>query len=287
MNSSPSDLVKKALATEDIVIIAVIALGFLGSALFFIFNLTIPPIVVAILLGAAVSALVYRFLGGIGSDTTFAIGALKLSGTMAALIGCAYFINTELETQTRHDMDRLFRPHVDRWYAVDKNDGNPITVSVTGAGEIDIPPSPVRERIPLTLLEDNNRFLVSTRAENVLGSISSQELARIGLSFSLGPQLQHFVVTDRLPPGTVNYNLDPLPFKLETGSFSREYSHFRLTGSDATALYEGSIYRKQTQIIRLDTRYYLIAVVEVNHLPQDGHPYAKFAIGEIPLAAPE
>ncbi len=287
MNSSPSDLVKKALATEDIVIIAVIALGFLGSALFFMFNLTIPPIVVAILLGAAVSALVYRFLGGIGSNTTFAIGALKLSGTMAALIGCAYFINGELETQTRHDMDRLFRPHVDRWYAVDKNNGNPITISVMGAGEIEIPPSQVRERIPLSLQENDNRFLVSTRTKQVVGSISRDDLARLGLSFQLGSQLQNFVVTDRLPPATVNYNLDPLPFKLETGSFSREYSHYRLIDPDGTSLYDGSIYRKQTQIIRLDTGTYLIAVVEVNHLPQDGHPYAKFAIGEIPLESPE
>jgi len=39
----------------------------------------------------------------------------------------------------------------------------------------------------------------------------------------------------------------------------------------------------QTEIFQSGDKYYLVAVVEVNHSPKNGDPYAKFAIGEIPV----
>lgn len=57
-----------------------------------------PAFPVAILIGAAVATLTFRYLGGT-APTTFGLGALKLSGSAALLVGIAYFGNIELDKQ--------------------------------------------------------------------------------------------------------------------------------------------------------------------------------------------
>ena len=75
------------------------AAGLFGGAYFHL-RTDAKPIVVAIFIATGIAALVYRFLGGI-TDTTFTIKSLKLGGTMAALLGSAFAINSALERQMR------------------------------------------------------------------------------------------------------------------------------------------------------------------------------------------
>jgi len=57
-----------------------------------------PPMILSVLLGIAVAALTYRYLGGTqGSE--FSVGALKVAGSAALLIGTAYFTNQGLSEQ--------------------------------------------------------------------------------------------------------------------------------------------------------------------------------------------
>lgn len=58
-----------------------------------------PSIVVALLLATGVASLIYRFLGGV-SDSSFAIGALKLTGTAAFLVGMTLLVNAKLPQQS-------------------------------------------------------------------------------------------------------------------------------------------------------------------------------------------
>ena len=55
---------------------------------------------VSVFLSAGITALVYRFLGGI-RNASFAVGALKLGGTIAALIGIAFWIDSTKELNPR------------------------------------------------------------------------------------------------------------------------------------------------------------------------------------------
>jgi hypothetical protein len=86
---------------DEIVVAAFAFLGF-GGAVFlplkFGFN-NVPPVVVSFLLATGLAALAYRYLGGIPS-ASFSIGALKLSGALAALVGIALLINSQLLPQT-------------------------------------------------------------------------------------------------------------------------------------------------------------------------------------------
>jgi hypothetical protein len=81
----------KQLSGEDRVVICFSLLGLLGSVAFYF--LRMPSIIISIFLSAGITALVYRFLGGI-KDASFGIGALKLGGTIAVLIGVAYWIDS-------------------------------------------------------------------------------------------------------------------------------------------------------------------------------------------------
>ena len=47
---------------------------------------------IALFLSAGVTALLYRFLGGV-QGATFTVGALKLGGAAAVMIGVAYWLD--------------------------------------------------------------------------------------------------------------------------------------------------------------------------------------------------
>jgi hypothetical protein len=89
---------------DDIVVAAFSILGF-GGAVFLPVRYgfdRIPPIQVSFLLATGLAALTYRYLGGI-EGASFAIGALKLGGTLAALVGIALIINDKLVQQIPRD----------------------------------------------------------------------------------------------------------------------------------------------------------------------------------------
>lgn len=85
---------------EDTVITVAVAIGILGGGIMSLFS-RVPPIIISIFLGMGISSLVYRFLGGINQDTSITIKGIKLTGTVAVLIGCSLIINTELSRQLK------------------------------------------------------------------------------------------------------------------------------------------------------------------------------------------
>jgi hypothetical protein len=160
-------------------------------------------------------------------------------------------INAQLVTQTLN-MDELFEPHVTQWFAMEKQTAVPIRVKIRGVSN-DIPePAPnTLENAQLQVKREDTGFSVFPMdADFSLGRLNPRELRSAGLYTSVGQKLEPFVVTRRLPPDSANR----------------------------------SIYRKQAEIVEVDRRVYVIAVVEVDHEPEEGDPpYAKFAIGEVRL----
>lgn len=57
-----------------------------------------PPMLLSVLLGIAVAALTYRYLGGT-QGSQFSVGVLKLAGSAALLMGTAYLTNVGLSEQ--------------------------------------------------------------------------------------------------------------------------------------------------------------------------------------------
>jgi len=87
------------LTADDIVVITFAAIG-LGGSIALVLWTTAPPIITSFLFTTGIAALIYRFLGGI-QRASFSVGALKLGGTAAFLVGVALLINPYLESQLR------------------------------------------------------------------------------------------------------------------------------------------------------------------------------------------
>jgi len=82
---------------EKTIIIIVLVIGFLGGTLL-LFVKDDYPIIISLLFATGVSTLVYHFLGGI-KNAQFNTGAIKLGGSMAALLASTVLINAQLEEQ--------------------------------------------------------------------------------------------------------------------------------------------------------------------------------------------
>ncbi|TKG91536.1 hypothetical protein EYV94_21150 [Puteibacter caeruleilacunae] len=104
-SDSGQDKNAKQLSTfEKAVILTALIIGLTGGVFLIPFNF--PPIVCAIFLSIAIAVLVYHFLGGI-SSASFNMGPVKMGGSIAALIGCAFVLNHYLENQTKPRAGKL------------------------------------------------------------------------------------------------------------------------------------------------------------------------------------
>jgi hypothetical protein len=82
----------------DEIVVAAFAIFGVAGAVFLPLRYNIPPITTSFLLATGLAALAYRFLGGI-PGTSITVGALKLGGALAALVGIALIINNSLSKQ--------------------------------------------------------------------------------------------------------------------------------------------------------------------------------------------
>ena len=265
---------------KDTVLLIIILIGFLGSS--FLYFLSFPPIIISVFLGTGVSAVVYRYLGGL-EDSSFKFGQIKLSGSLAALIACVWFFNIHLIEQT--SIGTSFSPHVKTWFAFDSAKGLPIHISFKGSKFIiPKPRKDILNNNPLRLVSYENSFKVASSLDPhfIYGNLPINDFYHFRFFNAIQESISHFFVTDRLPPFSSHINLDPLPFSLSTQSYGADYSRYTLTDTSGKRVYKGSIYRRQGHIISVNSRYYFVGVVEVNHNPQQNESmYAKFAFGEI------
>ncbi len=92
---------KRELRWDDIIIVIFALLGFIGSVVLYR-TASAPPPIISFFLAMGVASLVYRFLGGI-DKAQLVMGTLKVTGTMAALIGIAVYVNGQIIKQQQAD----------------------------------------------------------------------------------------------------------------------------------------------------------------------------------------
>jgi len=274
-SSAPSG---RGLCPEDVVIIVVVGIGFVGSVI--IYGLDLPPIMVAIFLATGVASLVYRFLGGIQS-ATFNIGPVKLAGTIAALISCAWFINVQLDDWY---LDKHFDPKVNEWFAISKDYGFPVEVEIKGVkGFIENPKPGDLADNELDIRREDKKFKIASCKEPdsafVLGHVTVDDLREINL-FNTIECSDRVIVTGHLPADTTHVRLRGIPFKLSTGTYGGNKSDYFLTDSAGDTLHDGTISLREAEIVKLGDEYYLVGVVEVDHTLGDSS-YAKFVVRKI------
>ncbi|MGI0488549.1 hypothetical protein ACN4EK_24325 [Pantanalinema rosaneae CENA516] len=82
--------------------VTVIAFGFgLGTAIALLPNIVPLAIIPAVFYGTGIGALVYRFMGGLKSDDSVSTKTIKISGSLASLLGSIIIINVLLDSQLK------------------------------------------------------------------------------------------------------------------------------------------------------------------------------------------
>lgn len=113
-SASPAEPTGRSWGLDEIVVAAFAFLGVVGSVFLIVYfgvN-AVPSILVSFLLATGLAALTYRFLGGIDAGTSFRVGALKLTGSLAALVGIALVVNHYLADQVKQVPVRYLRAQV-------------------------------------------------------------------------------------------------------------------------------------------------------------------------------
>ncbi|NAX32661.1 hypothetical protein CAG63_21665, partial [Vibrio sp. V37_P2S8PM304] len=288
----------KRLNAEDIVIVVIIVttllLALISTALWFLEDpILIPPPIIAIFLGIAVAAVLYRFLGGV-SDATFKVGALRVTGAAAILIFVAWWADGKLEANkpmpavVPFDLTKHSIPEVATWFAVDKETGRPIKVTFPPFNQTHEPPQMAeingkRRKNVLALNKEGELIIVKSNESEgrVLGSVDVNEINKLDFYDTFSLQLKSYRVVSFGPNDKVDINKD-LPFILESRGFYDNYSNIyvidKTTNEDVKEL---NMYLREAKVIEFLNRYYLISVVQVNHESSSVDPYAKIYVAEI------
>ncbi|WP_096085058.1 hypothetical protein [Agaribacterium haliotis] len=293
--------ISERLTAEDIVIIVAIVLTLLMTplltALWFLEKpILIPPPVISVFLGIAVSALLYRFLGGI-DKASFTLGALKVTGSAAILIGLSWWLNGELEkylpqpspAYPKFNLSSDVNPNAESWYAVDTDTGRPVHLEFKSHQQAHPAPSEaqlnaLRKSRHLSLTEQKGSLLVVSKdSQRIVGQLANEEISKLGYHNGVDIKLKPYRVESFGATQEIDFSVH-LPFTVSTNGFSENYTRFSIKSKlDGRTLLEDAILLRGAKIFKHSDKYYLISVIQLNHAPEDVEPYAKFYIAEISI----
>lgn len=288
------------LTAEDKVIVVSIVITLLLSPVLAILwfldePIIVPPPIISIFLGIAVSSLLYRFLGGV-QNATLTVGAFKVAGAAAVLIFVAMWSNEQLKEfvprpgkeNIPFDISKHVIPEKDSWFAVDRLTGTPVSLAFPNSNQMHSPPSrqeinALRKERSIELKEVSGEITayINNGAESVLGHIQPSEMNDVGYFRDYSVEFFPYRVEEFSSSQREDVSAE-LPFLVETKGFSENYTRFSLVSkTSGKEIYDGAILLRGAEVVKVEGRYYLISVVQVNHNPETTEPYAKIYVAEI------
>ena len=158
---------------EDVVLISLIIVGIgLGILFFKTGDKDLSPILFSI----ALASILYRFLGGIGNKDSFSLGALKLGGSAAVLMGFIFFLDQVAFIPSRENFELSVSPD-ENWVPLDLGTGEVKDVVISnGTGEEKKFPGPAQD----LQKRKNHRYKVSGQKDRFFVTLSSNPADTIG-----------------------------------------------------------------------------------------------------------
>ena len=125
MDTHPSGFQK----LETIVILCMMVAGFVLGIIFYYDD---QPAISAVMFAIALASLIYRFLGGIGDQNSFTLGAVKFGGSAAVIFGFMYGINTFIFSIPGVEVHAPIRVQpASGWVPVDLQTGRAVRVQIS------------------------------------------------------------------------------------------------------------------------------------------------------------
>ena len=116
---------ERGLDTETKIVLGLIVLFVLSTIASYAVG---SPILTAVCVGTTVTALLYRFFGGV-EGSTFTVATFKASGSVAVFAFMTWFVNGALVTQ--NPPPPSVNPNPESWIAIDRS-GAPTAVRIGG-----------------------------------------------------------------------------------------------------------------------------------------------------------
>ncbi len=266
---------KKAL--EDSVLVALIVVGLVGCSYFYFQDGGKP--LSSFFASFALSCVVYRFLGGIAQGTSFGMGFLKLGGSAAFILGCIWFLNTQVFVP--RDNILVSMPHQTRWYPVRMDTGSPDTVIVLN--EAGVQDSFFISTRDFENLRNNEFKLVHQQGDRFQIKNGSYVLGFATWTAHTKPERIHEPDIFTLYPFG-----DPREFRSTKYPFtiSVEGGHFNVrrkdTGDPACDdCSDREVVRKKHVFFEMDGRQYLCFVLQANHQVEPERWYSQYLVGRL------
>lgn len=259
-----------------VLIVAIIGLPFLwGIEVLFFEKSFVPYPFYAFVIASAVSALVHRFLGGIG-EAKANIGGVQLGGSIAALVGTMILLLGPLKES---DTDRArFRaasisPDVkdwDKWIILNRNTGEPIDTIVYN-GDSFISPGLSGS---LGLEKEDERYQIRLKnrpvGEIAVDTLREQELYR-SLNFLEHVNTGRIRIGNRKVLSLVDITIEPYSLDSNNVVFTRlsidgvECEEIKLVNRGGGDVYRGG------EIVECADRYVVVSVSGVGRYRADGY----------------
>ena len=281
---------------EDLILVILIGLGLLIGA-FLYFKPDGQPIS-SIFVTFGLSCLLYRFLGGIGQNTKFSVGAFRLGGSAAFMVGCIFFINEYIYPRPEVNSIVIDAP-VDRWIPVKYATGEYERVTVLtptrdtitdGLSGTDI--ESFRKREYCINKEGDNYFICSNIDSSIIGRISFENLFK-AVESDINIVIKDFRVF-KLYPNPVNdpkskekrykstdsldavKNTFPLVIEVDKINMSIKTKDDSLLTSDVPR-------SEKFYLVNVENDYFIITILHANFETSESKWYSEFLIGRVSI----
>jgi hypothetical protein len=260
------------------VIMGLIVFGLLVTLVVEVFQLNLRPIVLLIFLGVSITALFYKFLGGMG-NSMFSTPVFKLTGSAAFLFAFIYFINPILEKQSKPSIDEITLPHYEKWMAVDKGTLQPIRLGFPKF-DYELAENKLPGNLDLDFVITDNRFNVFVKGHenNFLGSLNTDKVTKAfeGQIEMVLEQSQVFMTGRALQSRTTA--LSWFPYQIMPVLFDDETTYYQIMDGDQTIV-SSEIYQRGSNLHNINGKNFLLTIHRVDHSNQ---PYMVwFTISEL------
>jgi len=260
------------------VILGLIVFGLVVTLVVEVFQLNLRPVVLLIFLGIAITALFYKFLGGMG-NSMFSTPIFKLTGSAAFLFAFIYFINPILEKQSKPSIDEITLPHYEKWMAVDKSSLQPIRLGFPKF-DYEIAENKLAGNLDLDFKIEDNRFNVFVKGheENILGSLNTEKVTKAfegQIEMEL-KQSQVFMNGRGLQSKTTV--LSWFPYQIVPVLFDDETTYYQIIDGDQVIV-SSEIHQRGSNLHIINGKNFLLTIHRVDHSNQ---PYMVwFTISEL------
>lgn len=234
-----------------------------------------PPIITAVSVGLVITAILYRFLGGV-EGSTFKVATFKASGSAAVLAFAVWYVNGQLVALTT-----TVQPAPAEWMALDRT-GAPVDIRI-GQDSLISDPSVLADAV-WSAAGTGRTFHVAA-GDKTLARIDPASLDSVGLFNRVAmPSGRTIRFTEQLTAGMED-DLLPYPFRIRATGFRDEYNRYSILNRDDDSIVdEDALIKQNFKVFAHNGQVFLVFVVRAVHNDTDTGPWAVFGFAQLELS---